>query len=229
MMFTKDSAMIQRVVCIVFLCCLSVVGVYGKSYAGTDLYLEGKFFIGTQKLSVDRELDSGGWQSKVAFPIRWGGGAAIGTRFDCKLIALRAEVEYLYKRVANTFTFLASPQKRESKFSVDTHGVLANFYLDLTMIPIVKPYISAGIGLAVSQGKYVPATLEFKSGGSTRVTRTRFAWQTGVGLYAQLGKVALDLNIRYAYTDPLRITAYRAKSYASPHALEALLGIIIFL
>ena len=219
--------MIQRVLCIVFLCCLGVVCTHNKVCAKTGLYLEGKFLIGTQKLSVDRSSESPSWeQYKTAYPIRWGGGVALGTRSDFKLIALRMEVEYLYKRVANTYSF---PSRSESKFSVNTHGVLANFYLDFTMIPIVKPYISAGIGLAVSEGKYIGATIEFDSGGSTRVTRTRFAWQTGLGLYVDLGKVALDLNVRYAYTDPLRITTYNAKSYASPHALEALLGIIIFL
>ncbi|MGL4721678.1 MAG: outer membrane protein [Desulfovibrionaceae bacterium] len=192
----------------------------GSSYA-IDSYLAVKGIGGYAPLSLK---DSSG-NSKTDTPIRWGGGLALGLKVDLFIVKLRAEAEYLYKTSAKSFK-----EPLPSKFTFSNHNIMANAYLDLSFVPFITPYVSAGVGYSFNDGKFTPNDAGLAlSGASSKATN--FIYQFGLGIFAGFDFVGIDLNLRYlnnGETISGTYAAFSGKQFtfsANPHSLEALLAI----
>lgn len=96
----------------------------------------------------------------------------------------RAEIEYTYQTPADFETSSMSEEYMKTSF----HRVMGNGYLDLRVTKNIRPYLSAGAGIA----SYDIEVLGDKETGSN------FAWSVGGGLGVRLTRnVTADAGIRY--------------------------------
>ena len=230
---------------IIIAICMLYISISIPSYSHANapdvtLYLGGKFMIGCATLSVGKYTDSNnplgpakdGKTSQRATQIRWGGGTSIGVKIPiipCIGIGIRAELEYIHGRSAKTFS-----QGGETKLGFNTNNILLNSYVDFTsyLHKYIRPYIGIGLGVGINELKYTPASIDI---GTSTANPVNVIFQTGIGAYFILGKVALDVNIRYLYNGPISKTYINSsgdatrKFKASPHMVEGLMSILIFI
>ena len=216
---------------------LSLPAYSAEEKARLQFYLGGKFMLGSADLSVGKYTDianpSGaakdGKTAQSATQIRWGGGATLGVKIPIiPLIAIRTELEYLHGRAAKTFS-----RGGETKLGFNTNNLFFNTYVDFTSLhTYIKPYISVGIGVGINELKYTPASIDI---GTSTANPINCIAQAGIGTYILLGNIGLDLNIRYLYNGSIEKTYINSGGdatrtfKASPHMVEGLISIIIFI
>ena len=103
-------------------------------------------------------------------------GLSVGYDFSKKFeLPLRADLEYLYRANARVHT------QDGGSFRSEAHTLMVNGYYDFEEVPVVTPYITAGLG-----------TAWLNDGG------TNFAYNFGGGVYYNVTEhAAIDLSVRY--------------------------------
>lgn len=100
---------------------------------------------------------------------------AVGYDFDKKFeLPVRAEVEYLYRGRIKTVT-------EKGRIDNEVHALMANASYDFKEVPVVTPYITAGLGTALVGDDSV-----------------NFAYNFGGGVYYNVTEnAAIDFSVRY--------------------------------
>lgn len=133
--------------------------------------------------------------------VSWGG--AVGYEYKQWLVPLRMEVEYLYRNHYTYDTGLINIPTDALDFNttVDTHTVLANFFVDVPVTQIFGFTFGAGLGEAINQTN-LRATGEglsptFQVQGSE--DKASFSWMGTAGIFVKpLKFLTLDLTYRYS-------------------------------
>ena len=174
---------------------------FGANPACADTYVSGSAgfgFLGNLKQNnvVTAEYDSG-----------YALNGAVG--YDFK--GIRAEVAVGYQ--INDFdTFNGRKVRDELKPRVSILTVLANSYYDFSAGSVVKPYVTAGLGVA---------NVEF-SDISNSTNDTYFAWQVGGGIGFEVSRnISFDLGYRYLKPVGLTVRGYDA-SFESQNVLAGI-------
>ena len=102
---------------------------------------------------------------------------AAGIGLPIPLFSIRAEAEYLNLRSS------------DDDFSARTHGLAANGYLNLPLLPIVRPYLGFGL-----------ANLKQKSFGETSSSKITPQYMAGLDISIPLLPIAAGIEYRYIDT-----------------------------
>jgi opacity protein-like surface antigen len=155
---------------------------------------------------VDTTIDDSGFNIDMSFK----SGLTVGGALGYKVGMGRIEAEIGYKSFdadqIKAYRLSDSAYKGE-KFSV--LSLMANGYIDFDSIPIVKPYLMAGIGM-------VDITMK---NNWDNTDDTVFAYQVGLGAgYALNDIITFDLGYRYMRASNPQFDGRNA-TYASHNAL----------
>ncbi|MGL4722200.1 MAG: outer membrane protein [Desulfovibrionaceae bacterium] len=166
------------------------------------------------------------------------------------LLAMRAELEYLYRlettsRNRMDFTqyvssSLATPPTLQNvsdnvDFSLSTQTILANIYLDFLVSERVALYAGVGVGISILDAEIDVTDRvfefydDFYPDNSSEKTNVNFAFQVGLGTRIAITKnVFADINARYINMGSLpalgdaNLLRVEAKTI---HAAEVLVGV----
>ena len=133
----------------------------------------------------------------------WNGDAGMGSvAFGLKAGYLRAEVEgNATSTTKETRQFHTSDytDMTNTTARINTSSVMFNTYLELPVDFPLRPYISAGVGMAHIKGKFKSRSGEHKDRiVTTSMSGNHLAWQVGAGLaYEITPEWAVDLGYRF--------------------------------
>ena len=157
--------------------------------ATNGLYLGGA--AGANFATDSKVKPSGGTPDTAKFDTGGAGSLSVGYGFGN---GFRAELEASYRNA--DVKSLKNNNFAVVKGSTDTWGVLVNGFYDINTGTRLTPYIGAGVGVAVVNGKL--------SGDGTTLynsSDTQFAYQGIAGVsYALTGNLALTADYRYLGT-----------------------------
>jgi len=135
----------------------------------------------------DMDLEGLPFDADARFEPGWGVAGALGHGWDLPTVRPRLEVEAAFRRAELKDVKIAGQKFDTGNDYLWSASGMVNGALDFTVVPVVTPYVMAGLGFAVVDADDTDSD-------------TVFAYQAGAGLGYEIGPATLFVGYRYFAT-----------------------------